>query len=141
LIRPNYGISVTSPQKGSIPKGFDFKQKHESVQDRGPHDYMPADLHVPPFSQVGGVGQPDGENKKKLGDTIKGLKDKIQSIVTNTQTALGKRSVFSKEDEAVSKDRADEGGSSEYLKRRDLKSQQKFELAENLNKPPRLDQL
>lgn len=49
------------------------------------------DSKVPPFQLSGGLNYSSADIKAKVGEAVKGLKEKIVSLVPNPSLALGKR--------------------------------------------------
>ncbi len=78
----NFSRGVSSPNKISNIE-FDHRSKFEHLQERGPHDYEVLDMKVPPFQLSGGLSFSNADIKAKVGEAVKGLKDKIESLVPN----------------------------------------------------------
>ena len=77
-----FSRSVSSPNKISNID-FDPRIKLELLQERGLHDYQVHDSKVPQFQLNAGLIYSNADIKSKVGEAVKGFKDKIVSLVPN----------------------------------------------------------
>jgi len=78
----NFSRSVSSPNRISNID-LDSRSKFELLQERGLHDYQLLDSKVPPFQLSSGLNYSNADIKAKVGEAVKGLKEKIVSLVPN----------------------------------------------------------